>query len=176
MATGGSPPYRFSPAGSVPPLHHYGTGDTVRFTGSTHDENAYITRDPETVGALNRHLIAKIDEHRSELELVDADLEEGAPTLLVSYGITSGAMRVAVRAARERGLLVSAITVRSLWPVPEDAITHALRGVRRVVVAELNPGLYRREIERVAGGRVVDGIARIDGDLITPEQLVEAAA
>ncbi len=63
-------PYRYEPAGDVPPLHRYGLGDTIRFTGSTHDEGAVITKDPPTVAALNHHLAAKIEEHLDELELV----------------------------------------------------------------------------------------------------------
>jgi hypothetical protein len=41
------------------------------------------------------------------------------------------------------------------------------------VVPELNHGLYRREIDRLAGARDVIGIERIDGDLITPGQILE---
>ncbi len=168
------PPYRYRPADGVPPLLHYGGDRTVRFTGSTHDEAAFITKDPPTVEALNLHLAAKIERHRDEIEMVVADLQPEASTLLVSYGITAGAMRAAVRIARSRRRAVSALTVHSLWPLPETALEMALEGVSRVVVAELNLGLYRREIERLAGSREVVGVNRIDGELITPEQLLEA--
>ena len=46
--------------------------------------------------------------------------------------------------------------------------------VDRVVVAELNLGQYRREIERLAGTREVLGVHRVDGELIRPEQILEA--
>src|SRR5574338_1407331 len=55
VATVGAP-YRYVPAADVPPLRRYGAGDAFRFTGSTHDERALITKDPSTVDALNRHL------------------------------------------------------------------------------------------------------------------------
>jgi 2-oxoglutarate ferredoxin oxidoreductase subunit alpha len=45
--------------------------------------------------------------------------------------------------------------------------------IDRVVVPELNLGQYRREIERLAGGRRVVGVNRVDGKLITPEQIIE---
>lgn len=171
-------PYRYEPADGVPPLRHYGTAAGLRFTGSTHDERAVISKHPPTVGALNRHLVAKIEEHRNEIEDVEADLEPGATTLVVSYGVTAGAVREAVTAAR-RGdggppREVAAVTVRSLWPVPEDALGRALEGVERVVVAELNPGLYRREVERLAGSRRTVGVHRLDGEMITPGQILEA--
>ncbi len=170
----GVPPYRFTPAEGVPPMAHYGEAAGLRFTGSTHDERAFITKDPATVDRLNRHLAAKIDGNRDEIELVAADLETGAETLVVSYGVTAGAVREAVQQVRRGDGKVSALTLHSLWPVPETALGAALAPVRRVVVAELNLGQYRREVERLAGGREVVGVHRVDGELISPAELVEA--
>jgi 2-oxoglutarate ferredoxin oxidoreductase subunit alpha len=172
-AAGSGEPYAYEPADAVFPLHEFGRGGVVRFTGSTHDERAIITKDTATIERLNRHLIAKIEDHRDEIELVDADLEEGAKTLVLGYGIVGGVVRTAVARARSGSVSVSGVVVQSLWPVPETALAGAMAGVDRVVVAELNHGLYRREIERIAGGREVVGVERIDGDLITPEQIVE---
>lgn len=168
--------YRYDPPEGVPPLRSYGGPATVRFTGSTHDERAIITKDPATVAALNRHLIAKIEEHRGEIERVTLDLQPGARTLWLSYGVTAGAVREAAAEARSRGAKVSTAVVQTLWPVPETILGHALNGVDRVVVAELNPGLYRREVERLAyrrGLRDVRGLHRLDGELVTPSQLLE---
>lgn len=167
------PPYAYRPADAVTPLHEFGRGTTVRFTGSTHDEAGFITKHLPTVDALNRHLIDKIERHREEIELVDADLQSGARTLVIGYGITGGAVRAAVATARAGGMSVSGLVVQSVWPVPETALRTALAGVERVVVAELNPGLYRREIERLAAGRTVVGVERLDGELIAPEQILE---
>jgi 2-oxoglutarate ferredoxin oxidoreductase subunit alpha len=173
-ATG--PPYRYEPPDGVAPMRVFGVGDPLRLTGSTHDEEARITQDPPTVAALNRHLAAKVDEHPTETELVAADLQPGARTLLVSYGVTAGAARAALDRLRSAGRPASGLVLHGLWPVPERAITAALEGVERVVVPELNLGLYRREIERLAGGRDVVGIGRVDGELIAIEEIVEAAA
>lgn len=60
--------------------------------------------------------------------------------------------------------------------MPESALAAALEGVERVVVAELNLGQYRSEIEKLAGGREVVGVHRVDGEPITPEQILEAVA
>jgi hypothetical protein len=54
--------------------------------------------------------------------------------------------------------------------------------VERVVVAELNLGDFRREVERAIyrwaahAGRIppeIVGINRVDGELVTPEQFLE---
>lgn len=165
-------PYRYEPADGVPRLAPLGGEHLVRFTGSSHDERGLLSKSPAIVGALNRHLAAKIEAHRDEIERVTADLQAGARTLLLSFGVTARAMHEAVQEARAGGQPVSALTVHSLWPVPEAAIRRALQGIERVVVAELNLGEYRREIERLAGGRIeVVGVNRVDGELISPAQI-----
>lgn len=169
-------PYRYEPADAVPALAPLGGADLVRVTGSTHDEGALLTKDPRTVERLNAHLAAKIERHLDEIEQVEADLAPGARTLLVAYGVTAGAQREAVRAARASGRAVSALIVQSLWPVPERALATAFEGIERIVVAELNQGQYRREIERLAGGREVVGLQRMDGRPLSPEQFLETIA
>jgi 2-oxoglutarate ferredoxin oxidoreductase subunit alpha len=165
-------PYQFDPPDAVPPLAVFGGPNTTRFTGSSHDEQGLLLKDPAVVGALNRHLNEKIERHRDEIEMVRADSQPQARTLIISYGITAQAMEEAVQLARSKGQVVSALTIQALWPVPEQAIQAALDGVERVIVAELNLGDYRREIERIAAGRRVVGLNRVDGELISPEQIV----
>ncbi len=169
-------PYRVHELDEVPPFSPYGGPHLLRLTGSTHDERGYLTKDPPQVDRLNRHLAAKVEAHRDEIALVKADLQPGARTLLLSYGITARSMAEAVVLARAAGKKVSALTVLSLWPVPEKAILAALEGVERVVVAELNLGQYRLEIERLACRKEVEvvGVHRVDGELITPQEILEA--
>jgi 2-oxoglutarate ferredoxin oxidoreductase subunit alpha len=163
----------------VPYLYPYGGKNIVRFTGSTHDEHGFITKNPEKVGRLNEHLAAKIDKHRQELEFVSADIQKEARTLLVSYGITARSSLEATRLLREKGIRVSNLTIHSLWPVPVNSIAKTLTGIERIVVVELNLGQYKIEIERIAGqidNRIeVMGVNRVDGDLISPQQIMEAA-
>ncbi|MGC9523060.1 MAG: hypothetical protein ACP5HG_14395, partial [Anaerolineae bacterium] len=117
-------------------------------------------------------LIAKIEDHRSELERVQLDTMHEAPTLLVSYGTSAGAMRVALTTARSQGLRVSGAVVQSLWPVPVRSLRRAAESVQRIVVGELNPGLYAREIQCLFPDRDVVSLNRIDGGLLTPEMFV----
>jgi len=70
--------------------------------------------------------------------------------------------------------------------VPERAILESVwhsGRIARVVVAELNLGDFRREVERVVYRRAAEvrqiapeiiGINRVDGELITPGQLMES--
>jgi len=167
-------PYAWEPSDAVEPMRRYGEGNPFRLTGSTHDEGAYITKNAEKVGALNQHLIDKIEEHRDEIEMVDADPDPGADTLVIAYGVTAGAARAAIAQLRSEGIPTAGLVVQSIWPIPEKALAAALAGIDRVIVPELNMGLYRREIERLAGEREILGVNRVDGTLITVEEIVVA--
>jgi 2-oxoglutarate ferredoxin oxidoreductase subunit alpha len=171
-------PYQVARLDDVPPMSPFGGPHLVRFTTSTHDERGFLTKDPVKVDRLNRHLAEKIEAHREEIELVRLDPQEGAKTLVVSYGITARSMQEAVALARERGQKASALIVYSLWPVPEHALRQAMASVDRVVVAELNLGQYRLEVERLAGlldgpRPEVVGVHRVDGELIAPQEILE---
>jgi len=166
-------PYQMSAGEDVPPMTVYGSPHLLRFTTSTHDEHGHLTEKPEKVRALNQRLNAKIEDHLDEINLVNADLQPEAETLILSYGVTARAAVEAVRAGRQAGKLVSALTVYSLWPVPEEEIRKAMNGVRKVIVPELNLGQYRLEIERLAQGQVeVVGVNRVDGQLISPQDIL----
>jgi 2-oxoglutarate ferredoxin oxidoreductase subunit alpha len=150
-----------------------GGSHIVRFTGSSHDEHGSLIKDPTTVGRLNHHLADKIDAHADEIALVKTDVQPGAERLVISYGITARSAEEAVELARRRGQALSGLTLLTLWPVPESALRAAMASVRRVVVAELNLGQYRREIERLAPDSVaVVGVHRVDGELIAPEEIL----
>ncbi len=167
-------PYRVETLDAIPPFSPFGGNHLLRFTTSSHDECGYLSKDPIAVDRLNRHLAAKIDDHVDEIAQLELDPQEGAETLLISYGITARAATEAVQAWRERGSKISSATVISLWPVPEQALLEAMAGMKRILVAELNLGQYRREIERLArDGQEVIGIHRVDGELISPAQILE---
>jgi 2-oxoglutarate ferredoxin oxidoreductase subunit alpha len=150
-----------------------GAGRVTRFTGSTHDEQQTITKDPTTVEALNRWLLAKFADHADELAYLRTDLQPGADTLLISYGTSAGAMEAAVEEARGVSKRVSGAVVQSLWPVPEQPLREAAEGVARIVVGELNPGLYAREIRCLFPDHEVISLNRIDGRLIEPGAYVD---
>lgn len=158
----------------VVPMAHFGGHHVVRFTTSSHDKWGYLCKNPDVVRRLNRHLASKIEDHVDEIATVKADMQEGAETLIISYGITARSAAEAVKKARQRGIRVSALTVYSLWPVPERQIRNAMAGAKRVVVAELNLGQYWREIERLARAEQdVIGVNLVSGELLDPEEILK---
>jgi len=167
-------PYGVNKPDGVPLFSPIGGEHITRFTTSTHDENGHLTKHLEKVRKLNERLAAKVEDHVDEISLIKSDIQANAPTLLISYGVTSRAVEEAVAIGRKNGRLVSSLIIYSLWPVPLKQIMAALRGVKKVIVPELNLGQYRLEVERLTPeGVEVVGINRVDGELISPEEILE---
>ena len=176
-------PWDFDPVDAVPPMAHFGGPHILRVTGSTHDEHGFLTKDPQKVERLNSHLWRKVMDHREETEFGVYEPAPSAETLLIAYGTPARAMKEAAARARAEGMPVATLVLHTLWPVPEQLITQALSGMRRVVVAELNLGQYLREVERIAYKNAalkgtpppeVVGVHRVTGEPISPEDILEA--
>jgi len=77
--------------------------------------------------------------------------EPGGRLAIVGWGSTYGATRIAVLRARLRGLDVSQIHIRHLWPLPRN-LGELLDGYDTVLVPELNSGqlvtLLRSQFDR----------------------------
>ncbi len=167
-------PFRPAPGREVPYFSPIGGGRISRQTSSTHGENGYITTDPDEIAAqilrLERKLVSAVD----EFSFHQADLQDGAETLVLTFGVSARAARRAVRELREAGRAVSLLVLKTLWPVPEALIAEKARGHKRVLVVEMNLGQYVREVRRVLREVEVDSLAQMNGVLIKPSQIKEA--
>ena len=157
-----------------PPFAPVGGPRKVTLTGSAHNKDGWLRKnDPETLDVL-RQLEAKVAARAAELALLTEDLDAGAGTVVVSYGVTARAAREAVRAARAAGRRVSFVGLQTLFPVPADALRAAVGGARRVVVAEENlGGLYRRVLAGALPGVELCGVNKLGG-MIRPAEILEA--
>ena len=170
-------PYLFAKPGEVPKMSDIGGKRMVRYTTSMHYKDGFITKRPKEIGEMMEHFERKIADRKEELELVEPDLEEGADTLLVSYGIVARSAREAVAELRMKGKKISHLVIYSIWPVPENAIIASLKGCRRVMVPEMNLGQYVLEIERIAAkvdSRIeVVSLAKMDTSLLSPQEIID---
>jgi 2-oxoglutarate ferredoxin oxidoreductase subunit alpha len=167
-------PHGFQSPDEVPAMADMGGAHIVRYTTSTHDQVANLTTNPEIIGEMLTHYNDKIMNNIDEITLVKEDLEIGADTLFISYGITSRSVAVAVETVRRKGRKISSLVLQTLWPVPEKAILAAMQGVKKVIVPEMNLGQYLLEVQRLAPADVeLVGINKMNTTLISPAQILE---
>ncbi len=169
-------PHYFEKLTDVPPISDFGGPNIARYTTSTHDKDAYLTTSPAVIQEMIDHYKAKIDAATDDIALYKENFQEGADTLIISYGITSRSARVAVEKARKNGKKVSAFALQTLFPVPEKAIRNALQNIKKVIVPEMNMGQYIQEIERLACGQAeIVGLNKMDTTLISPDAILAKA-
>jgi 2-oxoglutarate ferredoxin oxidoreductase subunit alpha len=143
----------------------------VRLNASTHNPQGLLHHtSPESL-ANTRRLQEKIE--TGTPLLYDLDEQAEASTLVMSYGISSGAGREAVTWLREMGSAVSLLVARTMLPIPDIYNTIMDRYSRIVFVEENLQGQYARLLfghKLPAKVHIVGGI----GKMIQPEQIIQA--
>jgi 2-oxoglutarate ferredoxin oxidoreductase subunit alpha len=167
-------PHWFDTPEEVPAISDFGGEYIARYTTSMHDKTAYLTTKPEVIQEMIDHYFAKIDSAVDDLTLVKEDYQDGADTLVISYGIISRSAAVAIEEARSKGKKISSLVLQTLWPVPEKVIKKAMAGMKKVVVPEMNMGQYLVEIERLAPPEIeVIGVNKMNTTLLSPTEIIE---
>ena len=135
----------------VPPVV-LGRGTGGACSDWTPTEEAYDTEEVEAQLKHAWRLTQKIREHRDLIDDNDCfGLENDPAIVLVSYGSPSRVTRRAVRQARECGLSVGHIRLKSLWPFQDRLFRHDTT----YLVVELNTeGQLVREVQRASRGPV----------------------
>lgn len=167
-------PYQPGP-NLVPPMAAYGDPYIQRVTGLVHDARGYSSSDPQVASSLVERLQEKILRYREELPAPGYIGPEAPEILLVSYGISARAAQAAAARTRAAGRPVGCLSLRTLWPFPEETIREYAAMVETIFVVEMNYGQLRREVERAVAGKCrVAGVNRYDGGVITPAEVLAA--
>jgi 2-oxoglutarate ferredoxin oxidoreductase subunit alpha len=132
----------------------------VRFTASTHDMKGIIQNSGKEALGNSVRLHEKIVKHLPEFTAFDYDRQEGAETLVISYGITAQASREAAHRLRNGGNKVSLLVVKTLYPVPPEYF-RIISDYHQVIIAE----------ENLTGSQCAAAVTGINsfGKMITPE-------
>ena len=88
--------------------------------------------------------------------------EAGAEVGVLAYGATARPAKGAVLRARDEGHQVSFCRPVTIWPFPISKIQEACRGLRQLLVPEMNLGQLAREVERFVDCEVVP-LSKIGG-------------
>ena len=165
------------PSGDDVPANRWPLDIAVRGDEATH---GHIVSTLELVPQrLNEKNDDRFDAYRkmaSELMQSESDIEDGATSLVVAFGICARIAREAVSTARADGHRMSWFCPKSLWPLDEPAFIRAAQNVDKICVVECNRGQLREDIERIAGQLPnrpqVVGICTDGGVIPTREQMI----
>jgi len=161
---------------NILPRPALGSPYRVHVTGLVYDpiSGAPATASPRVAGDLGGYLREKIYHHHGAITRVEDFMMEGAEVAIFAYGSVARAARAVVRWARQAGVPVGMVRPITLWPFPVEAVDHMAEQVRTVIVPEMNLKQIAWEVQAAVGGRakVVDH-GRVDGQLITPQEIAE---
>jgi 2-oxoglutarate ferredoxin oxidoreductase subunit alpha len=160
----------------VPEMVKAGMGHRFHVTGLTHDERGYPVMTAAAQQLLIPRLINKITRAAREIALCEKKNLDDAQVVVVSYGITSRVVHRAAEVARERGVKVGELRLKTIWPFATHLIDELCNGkVKSVIVPELNLGQLVLEVERVVRGRAeVVSVPHAGGTVHEVETIVKA--
>lgn len=154
----------------VPPLLPLNKAERqVRITASTHDTAGILQHSTDEALGNTKRLSAKIKENINDYLLYEYEPEEGAETLIVSYGISSPAAREAKKSLKGKKK-VSLLILKTLLPV-SDKYYSIMSKYRNIVFVEENlEGLYS---EILFGKKVPSNVCKINsiGRMISAKQI-----
>jgi 2-oxoglutarate ferredoxin oxidoreductase subunit alpha len=163
-----------SSKGIVPPMADFGSGYRWHCTGLNHDETGFPTNKPSLVQPEEERLMAKVTENLDIIESYEYQQAEGAKVGIMAFGSSARSSKAAIAMAAEKGIAVDFLRPITLWPYPEKPTIEMAERVNTIIVPEMNLGMMIEEVQRCIEGRAkVAGVNRVDGDPITPENILD---
>lgn len=169
-------PYDAKSGTDVPPLAAFGSDYRFHVTGLNKAADGFPTTKAELVDFEERRQIAKVecDEARADIESNDEYLTEDAEVIVLAYGSSARSARYAVNEMRAEGIKAGLFRPITLWPFPEKRVAELGKQVKAIVVPEMNLGQMILEVERIVKSDcALAGVNRVDGDPLTPTQIIE---
>lgn len=165
----------FDPSfGDVPPLAAMGSEYRFHVTGLNKAPDGFPTTKPELVDAEQRRQLRKVNAKAAELEKNEEYLMDDAEVAIVAFGITSRSARMAVNLLRTQGVKAGLFRPITIWPFPEKRVAEIGQQVKAMVVPEMNLGQLIYTVERaIKGACTLEGVNRVDGEPLTPDQIIE---
>ena len=159
----------------IPPMASFGEGYRYHVTGLTHDETGFPTNSNEISEKLIKRFVGKVDKHIDDFSYYEEYKLQDAEIVIIAYGGVSRSAKSAVDALREKNIKVGLFRPITIWPFLEKQINKVSKNAKEIYVAEMNLGQYFIEVDRVAGKNcTVKKINKINGELITPDEIVKA--
>lgn len=148
----------------------FGKGERKVVTGLAHGATGLpITTDGTASQQLLRKSINRLQHHMDEIVIFTDYWLESARWLIISYGITSRQAKAAVEKMRGQGIDVGLLDLQTLWPFPEELVSHLANQVEGILVPELNLGQLIWPVRAAAAGNTaILPMNKVDGQLFHP--------
>ena len=124
----------------VPPMALFGSKYQFYATGLTHDERGYPSDKEDVQIRLITRLNDKILKNADKIIDVERFMLDDAKIAVISYGTPSRSAKKAIRDAREQGIKVGMLRLKTVWPFPEEQVAELASEVDHIIVAEQNMG------------------------------------
>jgi 2-oxoglutarate ferredoxin oxidoreductase subunit alpha len=173
------PPEWYEPFGTtpsdVPPFAPFGEGYRYHITGLLHDARGFPTSRLDEIQPWVDRVFRKVERNLDRINMWEEEGLEDARSVVIAYGSTARSARQAIKMARARyRRKVGLVRLKTLWPFPEKLIEQVAENAQRIIVAEMNLGQIALEVERIAGRKKVLRVGRADGQMVTPQQILDA--
>lgn len=168
-------PYEELPGGDMVSLVPFGEGYRFHVTGMVHDKSGFPTEIRNEIEQCLNKLVNKIKNNLHDIIRIEEYRLDDADICIVAYGSAARSAREAVNMAREKGIKAGMLRPITLWPFPRFHLEDISREVKMLIVPEMNYGQIYGEVLKSCPTKSVR-ITRVDGELITPDQIMEKIA
>jgi len=156
----------------IPLRANFGEGHNILVDGQLHDGYGNrVGHLPGKSADLVKRLCDKITKNVDLITDIEMRNVEDAEVIVVTYGSTSRPALRAMKEARELGLKVGWVKMKTLFPFPEKELRKLAKSAKTFIVPEMNLGKIVLEVDRVTKKRVVS-LPKIGGELHTPDEVL----
>jgi len=160
--------------GDVPPVADFFSGYRQHITGLNHHSDGFPVNADPRIHTDEQRLIRKVEGNRKDIIRYETVMLDDAEVAVFAYGVSGRSGKNAVELARAEGIKAGLFRPLTIWPFPEEEVAALASRVKAIIVPELSLGQIIYEVERCAKGKCkVEGIYRVDGDPITPTQILD---
>ncbi len=165
----------FKPINDIAPMATAGMGYRVHVTGLTHNERGYpMTTSPEVQEWMVRHICDKIRKNEHKIRDIEEYRMEDAEIAVVAFGIVGRSAKAAVKMARRHRIKAGLIRLKTIWPFPESYFDSMADSIKKFIVAEINYGQIKLEVERATHGKAsVELLPKFGGAVHQPMEIYQ---
>jgi len=157
----------------VPPMALFGSKYQFYATGLTHDERGYPSDKEDIQIELVTRLNDKIVKNADKIIDLERFMLDDAKIAVISYGTPSRSAKRAIRDAREQGIKVGMLRLKTVWPFPEEQVTQLATEVEHIIVAEQNLGQVYYMVKAAASPTPVHLMTKPAGMPQLPNEILD---